>query len=77
MNAPKRVDLGGAAAWIDGAASIDAVAPADILYCFVQRRLQAIANITHRIDPSKVIDMNFEAMLMAIEQMPPQSGSAL
>ena len=51
MHAPKRIDLGGAAAWIGGTASIDAARPADVLYCFVQRRLQAIANITHRVDP--------------------------
>ena len=77
MPAPiqKQPDLGGEAAWQHGNASVDSANPADLLTCFVFRRLQALAKITDSPDPTKLANMNCEAMLRAIENIAPDSLS--
>ena len=68
---PKHVDLCGPEAWIGGLAAVQAAKPSEIIYLFIHRRLQAIAKIKNQNDPTKLVEMNFEAMLLAIEQMSP------
>ena len=43
----------------------------DILYCIALRRLQSLAKVTAQPDPTKLVSMNFEAMLIAIENIAP------
>ena len=64
-------DLAGPAAWKGGVAAVNAASPRDVIFHYVHNRLQAIARIMNQKDPTKIMDMNFEAMLMAIQQMSP------
>ena len=68
---PKNRDLSGPVAWEGGIAAVMAAAPKDVIYFFVRHRLRAIAKVKNQNDPTKVLDMNFEAMLLAIEQRSP------
>ena len=77
MAAPKQIDLGGEAAWVGGNRAIDQCDNNSVIHCFILRRLQALAKVTHQADPTKLVSMRFEAMLLAIENMPPQSCLAL
>ena len=69
--AQKNIDLGGESAWRGGTASLNAAKPKDVIYFFAQQRLRAISKVTAQTDPTRVVEMNFEAMLLAIEQMSP------
>ena len=71
MTAPKQPDLGGEAAWKGGNSSIDKSGVKGILHCFVLRRLQSLATVTSQPDPTKLVTMSFEAMLLAIETLLP------
>ena len=71
MFAPKQQDLGGQAAWMGGNSMIDDSDVEGILYCFALRRLQSLAKITAQPDPTKLVTMSFEAMLLAIENIAP------
>ena len=68
---PKHTDLCGPAAWTGGVEAVKAASPKDRLYHYVHHRLRAIAKIKNQNDPTKLMEMNFEAMLLAIEQMSP------
>ena len=71
MLVPKQPDLGGEAAWKGGISAIDRAGAKDILYCFALRRLQSLAKVTSQPDPTKLVTMSFEAMLLAIENIAP------
>ena len=67
----KYPDLCGPTAWAGGVAAVEAASPNARLYQYVRLRLQVIAKITSQNDPTKLMNMNFEAMLVAIEQLSP------
>ena len=67
----KHPDLCGPTAWNGGIAAVNDASPKDRLYFYVCHRLRAIAKIRNLPDPTRLMDMNFEAMLLAIEQMSP------
>ena len=71
MAPPKQIDLGGDAAWIGGNRAIDQCDNKSLLHCFIMRRLQALAKVTHQADPTKLTSMIFEAMMLAFEHMAP------
>ena len=71
MSAPKQLDWGGEAARQGGISTIDRSSVKDILYCFALRRLQSLAKVTSQPDPTKLVTMSFEAMLLAIENIAP------
>ena len=71
MALPKQIDLGGDAAWVGGNAAIDQCDNNSLLHCFVMRRLQALAKVTHQADPTKLVSMSFEAMMLAYDNMSP------
>ena len=75
MAAPKQNDLGGDNAWVGGNAAIDQCGTKEIVHAFALCRLKAIAKAIHQPDPSKINDMGFEAILVAIENTaPPPCG---
>ena len=71
MAAPKQIGLGGEAAWVGGNRAIDQCDNKSVLDCFILRRLQALAKVTHQADPTKLVSMSFEAMLLAIDNIAP------
>ena len=70
-NPPKYIDLCGPEARLGGIDAVQAARPSDRVYLYVQRRLQVLAKIMNQSDPTKLVEMNFEALLQAIEQMTP------
>ena len=63
--------MGGEAAWVGGVDAIERAAPKDIILCFAQRRLEAVSRVVAVKDPSRVLDLNLEATLLATEQLAP------
>ena len=53
MAPPKQIDLGGDAAWLGGNCANDKCDNKSLLHCFIMRRLQALAKVTHQADPHK------------------------
>ena len=74
MALPKQTDLGGEAAWVGGNRAIDNCDNKSLLYCYALRRLQALAKVTHKADPTQLVNINFEAMMVAYESMAPNEA---
>ena len=71
---PKQLDLGGERAWQGGC---DAIRQCDVrgaVYWFVKRRLQAFTKVLNQPDPTAVANLNFGAMLQAVEYVAPDQS---
>ena len=71
MHKPKQLDLGGVQAWQGGNRAIGLSDMKGIIYCFARRRLQSLAKVTGQPDPTNVVGMTFETMLVAVENIAP------
>ena len=71
MHKPNQSDLGGDLAWEGGNRAIDLAGMKGVLHCFAMRRLQSLAKVTAQPDPTRVLGMTFETMLVAVENIAP------
>ena len=71
MHPSTQQDMGGEAAWQGGSHLIDDSYTECMLYLFALRRFQSLAKIIREPDPTQLVHVSFEALLLAIEAHAP------